>query len=104
MSTNKPTLLKDIIGGGSTLADIIQRANELNDLTRLVSELLPDPTRTHVVSVNQRDDALVVIADSAVWAARIRYGAHELVEQLATQHVHVKKITVKVRPRTNARG
>ena len=93
--------LKPLFGtplpGLERLARQAAAADSLGDKVR---QLLPEPLRPHVVSANRRGDDLVVIVDSAVWTARVRYAAAGLLEQLAATGEPVAgKVRVRVGPK-----
>jgi hypothetical protein len=58
---------------GSLVAQLEQRADTALDLLRQVHDALPEAEKIHVLSANYRQDTLVLVVDSAVWASRIRY-------------------------------
>jgi hypothetical protein len=61
----------------------------------LPAELLP-----RVSGVNERDGALVVFAESAVWSARLRYALLEIEHRVRSAHPEVESIEVRVLPRS----
>ncbi len=91
--------LQAILGiRGSELARIVKRAGELDGLLACVRAALPEAARERVFGVNLRSDTLVVIADSAAWAARVRYSGEALRARLAAEYgVEIRKVVVKVR-------
>ena len=100
MPTRKPIVLGELISGtGSALDRLSQRAACMDELTGSIRGALPDPIRPHLIGANLRDDRLVLIADSAVWAARLRFYAPEVLKYMATRHSSsIEKLQVKVRP------
>jgi hypothetical protein len=76
--------LKPLFGGLPDGVDrLARRAQAAATLTDQVRAALPEVLRTHVIGANARGTELVVIVDSAAWAARVRYAARRLREALA---------------------
>jgi hypothetical protein len=100
MKPGKPQSIKSLLKNpGSALARVADDAAAHERLSRQVRGLLPPDLATHVLSVNLRDETLVIITDSAAWATRIRYQQGDIMQNLATQHgVIANKLVTKVRP------
>ena len=81
MSDPLKPLFSELTGG---LLKLARGAAEAAPLGTVVRECLPEALRTHVVAAARRGDDLVVIVDSAAWAARVRYAGPRLREQLQT--------------------
>jgi hypothetical protein len=119
MSDALKPLFGDLTDGIDRLA---RRAKAAATLTEQVRAALPEPLRAHVVSANERRVAgangrggsergsnerggdetgareLVVIVDSAAWAARVRYASRRLREALASNGAgRFDKLRVRVR-------
>jgi hypothetical protein len=81
-------------------ADLKRRSDAVAELTTRVRNALPGPAKDHVLSASYRDDTLVVEADSAAWAAHIRYAQTELLSTLnetnAPTETPVTKLKVRV--------
>jgi hypothetical protein len=52
--------------------------NNKNQEVKSLLSKLPEALRGHVVGVAERADELVILADSAAWAARLRLAVAEL--------------------------
>lgn len=93
-----PNSLKPITAGLSPrFANLERRAQATMELAERVRAALPAPEKDHVTSASYRAETLVVLADSAAWAARIRYTQQELLRQLqATGETRFTKLKVKV--------
>lgn len=98
MSTDRPRSLKAIIDGPNTaLGRLFRRCAETQALTDQVRDILPEPLRHHVVTVSQRDETLYVVADAAVWAARLRFHAMDILTSIGTkQGTSLQKVLVRV--------
>jgi hypothetical protein len=94
--------LKPLFGGPLPgLEQLAKRAAAAESLTAIVRRELPAPLGEYVVSASRREQDLVVIVDSAAWAARVRYGGPRLRERLAELGEPVTgKIRVRVRSRS----
>ncbi len=62
-------------------------------------EQLPSELSTHLTGAVERDGSLTVFADSAAWAARLRYALTELKPALERARRPVSTVTVRVLPR-----
>jgi hypothetical protein len=93
-----PTRIGAIVSETPALNQLIQRARELQEIDRTVGAWLPELLRDRVKVAVTRGDTLVLIAESAVWATRLRYEIPELLEQArATPALaHIDRIQVRV--------
>jgi hypothetical protein len=93
--------LKPLFGGAAGALDqLAKRAAAAGSLTVIVRRELPGPLGAHVISVARRDDDLVVIVDSAAWAARVRYAGPRMRVRLAELGEPVAgRVRVRVRGR-----
>lgn len=91
--------LRPLFGGPlSGLEQLAKRAAAAESLTAIVQRQLPEPLGAHVVSAARREQDLVVIVDSAAWAARVRYVGPALRKRLAELGEPVGgKVRVRVR-------
>src|SRR5262245_52021062 len=62
---------------------LARRAEAAVSLAEQVPAALPESLRAHVIAANHRGVELVVIVDSAAWAARVRYATRRLQAALA---------------------
>jgi hypothetical protein len=68
--------LKNLLNpcAGGDLAQVVQRARELGELTAALARALPEEYAGALVAANVRENGeLVVIAASPAWANRLRY-------------------------------
>ena len=91
--------LKPLFGGPLPgLERLAKRAAAAQSLTAIVQRQLTEPLGAHVVSAARREEDLVVVVDSAAWAARVRYAGPRLKERLAELGEAVTgKVRVRVR-------
>lgn len=91
--------LNDLLNSGNTdtLGKIIQRAQDLDDLTtQLRGELEPD-TALALLAANVRDDGeLVVVASSSAWAAKLRFEGEKLMQTARDGGASVTSFRVRV--------
>ena len=94
----KPRKLSTILAGTQgDLARLLDRAEKIAGLTGLVRDALPEPVADHVVAASLRDGCLTVLADSPVWAARLRFVDPALGERLKEFGVSAERIQIRVR-------
>ena len=94
MSDPLKPLLSELSAGMLKLA---RGAAEAAALGTIVRDCLPEALRPHVVAATRRGDDLVVIVDSAAWAARVRYAGPRLQRQLESKGESVSgKVRVRV--------
>ena len=100
MPTNKPIALGDLLSDpASPLSRVSGAVERMNDLARSIRDALPDDLKPHLVSANVRDDRLILVADSAVWAARLRFYATDALQYSASIHTSpLAGVDVRVRP------
>ena len=97
MRSNKPYQIGNLLEA-SDASRLLARARALGELNALVHDLIPSPLNGHCRVLSVRDDILVVAADSAVWATRLRYLSSQLTRQLAgISSVKLRAIHVRVR-------
>ncbi len=72
------------------------RANFWNEW---LSQHLPAEIRARVSGVVERDDTLVIFAESAAWSARLRFTVQELEREILAAAEGLRSVVVRVRPR-----
>jgi hypothetical protein len=78
MPNKRPIPLSELLQTGS-LADLAAEAGRRESLTERIRSLLPTKEGAHLVAASQSDSGeLVLMMDSSVWAARVRFRAEEL--------------------------
>jgi hypothetical protein len=79
------------------LADIVQRAQAMGELTVTLSAALPTDLGGSLIAANIRDDGeLVVIARSPAWAARLRFETESLLAAARNTGAKVTGCSVRV--------
>lgn len=77
------------------LADLATEARRRESLTERIRGLLPIDEAVHLVAADSTEAGeLVLMMDSSVWAARVRYRA----EELGAQRLRVRVLPQTVQP------
>lgn len=94
----KPRAIKKLLTGGS-IAPLLARARALSELDQRLQDLLPPTLRPHCHVLSMHDQALILAADSPVWAARLRFHAPKLAKALSRgQAVSIRNVRIRVIP------
>ena len=92
-----PTRIGAIVANEPTLNRLLAKARALQEINTLVRGWLPGPLAQKVRVAVIRDGVLVLTADSAAWATRLRYEASNLLEK-AREHPELSHlVTVQIR-------
>lgn len=83
--------------GNEGLADIVERAREMGELTETLSNSLPEDLARSLVAANLREDReLVLICQSSAWASRLRFEEASIVAAAKRHGINVDKVSVRV--------
>ena len=86
-------------GAGGALEEIVQRAQNMGDLTSAIRSVLPDEAQASLLAANLRDNGeLVLICSSSSWAARLRFESEQLIKAARLSGAVVNTCKVKVSP------
>ncbi|MCL5668823.1 MAG: DUF721 domain-containing protein [Gammaproteobacteria bacterium] len=93
-----PRSLKEVLSGAPGLAGLLGQARRAGQYDETVRRLIGEPLKQHCRVATVRGEVLVVLTDSPVWAARLRFEAPALLERLTSEPTlsGVKTIQVKV--------
>jgi len=97
----RPRPLKHLFGSGP-VQQLFAQARHLKQLSADVCSCVEPDMVAHTTVAAEHDHSLVLLADSAAWATRLRYQTPQLLRCL-TQFPHLKhlqRIEVKVAPIT----
>ena len=93
--------LKHLLSDTTSTA-LVQYARQLQALTRLLNQCLSGELADHVLVANLHNETLVLQADSAAWATKLRYLAPQLLRCLQ-QHeplASVQRLEFRVAPQS----
>jgi hypothetical protein len=105
-SDKSPVALADILLGrgkapASSLGGILQHAGYLAQLQQLLEGALEPALSGHFQVANARQNRLILLAPSAVWATRLRMQAAGILEALQRSgHPEFDEVEVRVAPLT----
>jgi hypothetical protein len=86
-------------GSSGALEEIVQRAQNMGDLTGAIRTVLPDEAQSSLLGANLRENGeLVLICSSSSWAARLRFESAQLIEAARLAGADVNSCKVKVSP------
>jgi hypothetical protein len=78
---------------------VTTQAARANFWSEWLSNRLPAEIRARVSGIVERDDTLVIFAESAAWSARLRFAVRELEREILTGAGGLTGVVVRVRPR-----
>lgn len=89
-----------ILTASNSLQPLMERAHYLQALTRQLREAVDPVLAEHISLANLKSDTAIIIADSPVWLANIRYLAPDFLRLLQQQPglEKLRKIQFKVQP------
>jgi len=104
--TQRPETVAHLLAGASPrLGELKARARAFSVLAEGIRALLPAAEAAHVMGVVQCNGEIVLLVDSSVWCARLRYRAGVLRTRLATlAGQEIQDIKVRVVPRGAKKG
>ena len=84
-----------------TLGKIIQRAQNMDELTTALQAVLPADARHNLLAANLREDGeLVLVCASSAWASRLRFESASLMETARKAGLTVTRCRVSVGQQT----
>jgi len=89
--------------GKSQLGSLQQQTDAIATLKSRLWPALAGPLRGHCELANFRGQTLVIIADSPVWAARLRHTSPQILHAARTLcKIDAQKLQIKIRPMAQA--
>jgi hypothetical protein len=88
--------VNDLLNSARPLSWLSKKLAEQQSLLKQVRLLLPSPLDDHCSSAVLQNGKLVLLADSPVWASRLRYLSHNLQQQLGQKGFTIRRIQSKV--------
>ena len=96
----RPDSVKDLLGRGSSpLAKLASAAARQEAWQEWVAGHLAEVDRAWVRAASERSGTLTVFAESAAWAARLKFALAELAPRLRAERPQIREIQVRVMPR-----
>ncbi len=84
-------------GPEGSLGRIIQRAQDMDDLTARLRGQLDEEMAETLLAANVRGNGeLVLVASSSAWAAKIRFEGERLMRAASSENVEVTSFRVRV--------
>ena len=84
-------------GGGGTLDKIIQRAQQMDELTTALRAELPADAADNLIVANLREGGeLVLVCTSSAWASRLRFESDKLMQVARKTGLNVRSCRVSV--------
>jgi len=82
------------------LAQLLERATALQQLSEKLQRFLPKALSEHVIIANIRGDTAIIVADSPAWLTKLRYQAPVILDYLRQEpSLHeISKLHLKVLP------
>ncbi len=91
----------------SGFAALITEARKLEFLNSILLDLLPAPLPLHCHLAKLNNKTLIIVADSAIWSARLRYSIPDLLAKLKHHSqffIPIKNIEIKVNPKWHSKA
>jgi hypothetical protein len=90
--------------GNRTIAPLMNAVGRNRALLREVRLILPQNLAAHCLHASLEEGALVVVTDSPVWGARLRFLSPELQRSLPTHCGRVARVRIRVQPASDSPG
>ena len=81
------------------LARVAEQRQSQQDWRAWLCSKLPAALAARVTGVVEREENLVIFAESATWAGRLRYAVAELDEEIRRENATITSVAVRVMPR-----
>jgi hypothetical protein len=95
-----PDSVKQVMGRLTpTLTRVTDQAARQTFWMQWFAQHLPPELRPRLSGVVERDDTLVIFAESAAWSARLRYLMQELEPRVREAQPTIQQVSVRVMPR-----
>ena len=96
----RPDSVKDVLGRLTpTLTRVSDQATRQAFWKQWLSQHLPSELTPKLSGVVERDNTLVIFAESAAWSARLRYVMQELDAEIKQAQPTIQQISVRVMPK-----
>lgn len=92
----RPRSVRQFINEKSVLRDLHTTIDFQIRLTELISSLLPAPLNAHIVSAQIQQTELLIHTDAPTWAARLRFLATPLLQQVRSDYPNINSMKVRI--------
>ncbi len=97
--TKQPEQIRSICQQNSTLHQLLQRTQRLEQLNYLLQQALPSQFSAHCRLANISGSTLIIHTDNASYASLIRFQSPAIIKSLSTElDLIITHINVKVKP------
>jgi hypothetical protein len=97
----RPHSVKDVLGAQSpTLTRVAAQSSRQSYWKQWLAAHLPAELTPRLSGVVEREDTLVILAESAAWSARLRYVIQELEGKIKQAQPTIQHVSVRVMPKT----
>ncbi|MGQ0510881.1 MAG: DciA family protein [Betaproteobacteria bacterium] len=94
----RPSRIVRLLRSDAELQPLVEKALEINALSRLCGDFLPPELAQRVRAANLKDGQLVVLAATPAAAAKLRLLSESLCEFLSKRGAKVNSVSVRVQP------
>jgi hypothetical protein len=95
-----PHSVKEVLGRATpTLTRLTDQASRQGYWKQWLAQHVPADLTARLSGVVERDDTLVIFAESAVWSARLRYVMQELEAAIKLARPTIQHVSVRVMPK-----
>lgn len=99
MRDNEPKVLTSLLSQGALLSKIKERSIALNQLSKVIDELLPTPLNQQYRIANYRQGVLILEVSSASWLTRLKYEQSNLLSGIRQKILpSLSSIQYKINP------
>jgi hypothetical protein len=96
----RPDSVKDVLGRLTpTLTRVSDQAVRQTFWKQWLAQHLPSELTPKLSGVVERDNTLVIFAESAAWSARLRYVMQELEPEIKQAQPTIQQVSVRVMPK-----
>ena len=94
----KISTISDFLASSDRLSEMCNHTEKIRQLQIKLRNKLDDPLNEHVTVADYRKKTLVLLTDSATWAARLRYITPDILTNLKDDLPGIRTIRIKIVP------
>ena len=93
-------LINYLLNSNNYLADITLQSNLISNIARILNKHVSPAIQDHFTVASLKNNTLLLITDSATWAAKLRFHIPEILKTLNNEpdYSKIKSIRIKVIP------